>query len=86
MNWIGIRKVAVTIATLVIQVAMVWIGKEYLTPDVTVGVIGIINAIFDLIIIFSPTAMGVGYLIANVKSKQIALRMAELEMAKSARK
>lgn len=71
MSWIGSRKVVVTIATLLIQVAMVWVGKEYLTPDVTAGVVGIINSVFDLIILFSPSAVGIGYFVANVKSKQI---------------
>jgi membrane-bound ClpP family serine protease len=74
MNWVGIRKVAVTIATLVVQVAMVWIGKEALTPDVTAGIVGIINSIIDLIILFSPTAMGIGYLVANIRAKQIAAK------------
>jgi len=71
MNWIGYRKVAITIATLVVQVVMVWVGKDALTPEVTTGVVGIINAIFNLIILFSPTAIGVGYFAANIKAKQI---------------
>ena len=70
MNILGWRKVLVAIATLLIQVVMLWIGKEALTPDVTTGVIAIIDAIIALIVLFSPTALGIAYMHYNVKAKQ----------------
>lgn len=68
---IGYRKVIVAIATLVIQVVMLWIGKEMLIPDVTAGVVGIIDAIFALIAVFWPSAVGISYMHYNVKAKQV---------------
>jgi hypothetical protein len=72
MNLIGWRKVLVAIATLGIQVAMLWIGKEYLIPDVTAGVIAIIDAVLLLIALFTPTALGISYFHYNVKAKQVS--------------
>jgi hypothetical protein len=73
MNWIiGSRKLIISIATLLIQLGMVWVGKEALTPDVTTNIVGIINSIIDLIILLSPTIGGIAYLVANIRAKQIA--------------
>jgi len=71
MNLIGWRKVLVAIATLLIQVVMLWIGKEFLTPDVTTGVIALIDAVLALIALFTPTAVGIAYMHYNVKAKQV---------------
>jgi hypothetical protein len=71
MNLVGWRKVIVAIVTLLIQVVMLWLGKEALVPDVTAGVIGIIDAIIALIALFTPTAVGIAYMHYNVKAKQL---------------
>jgi ribonuclease PH len=50
---------------------MLWRGKELLIPDVTAGVIAIIDAIIALIALFTPTAVGIAYMHYNVKAKQV---------------
>ncbi len=68
---IGWRKVIVAIVTLGIQVAMLWVGKEALIPDVTTSVVSIIDAIIALIALFTPTAVGISYFHYNVKAKKL---------------
>jgi hypothetical protein len=70
----GWRKVIVAIVTLMIQVVMLWLGKEALIPEVTAGIIGIIDAIILLIGLFTPTAVGIAYMHYNVEAKKIAAK------------
>jgi hypothetical protein len=72
MDIFGWRKVIVSIATLGVQVGMLWIGKELLIPDVTAGVVAIIDAVIALIVIFSPTAVGISYMHYNVEAKKLS--------------
>jgi hypothetical protein len=83
MEW---RKVLVAIATLLIQVGCLWLGKEALIAPLTAGIITLIDAVVAILVllgILAPAAVGISYMHYNVKAKQIA---ANLEIAKLAKK
>jgi len=63
----GYRKVIVALVTIILEAVLVWRGLSNLVPDVTLNIIGIINAIFNLIALFAvPTAAGI-YMHFNIK-------------------
>jgi hypothetical protein len=63
----GYRKWIIAVVSVVLEAILVWRGLNNLVPDVTLNVIGIINAIFNLIALFAvPTAAGI-YMHFNVK-------------------
>jgi hypothetical protein len=63
----GYRKWAVAIATLLIEGFLVWKGMANLVPDVTLNVVAIINAVFNILALFMvPVAAGI-YMHYNVK-------------------
>ena len=71
---IGYRKVLVAIATLVIQVACLWLGKDVLIEPLTAGIITLIDAILAILIllgIFAPATVGIAYMHYNIKAKQL---------------
>jgi len=71
---IGYRKVLVAIATLIIQVACLWLGKDALIEPLTAGIITLIDAILAVLVllgILAPAAVGIAYMHYNVKAKQL---------------
>jgi len=68
----GYRKVIVALVTIVLEALLIWLGKGNLIPDVTSNVLSIINAIFNLLILFSPIVAAGIYMHFNVKqAKQL---------------
>jgi uncharacterized membrane protein len=72
---IGYRKVLVAIATLLVQVGCLWLGKDALIEPLTTGIITLIDVILAILVllgILAPTTMGIAYLHYNVKqAKQL---------------
>jgi uncharacterized membrane protein len=75
MDIIGWRKLIVAIATLLIQVGCLLLGKELLIASLTAGAVTLIDAILAVLVllgILSPTALGISYFHYNVEAKQFA--------------
>jgi hypothetical protein len=67
----GYRKLLVALVTLGIEALLVWKGLSNLVPDVTLNVVAVINAIFNILALFMvPVAAG-AYMHYNVKAKQL---------------
>jgi len=70
----GYRKWIIAIVTLLIEAALVWKGLGNLVLDVTLNVVAVINAIFNILALFMvPVAAGT-YMYYNVKVKQLKKR------------
>jgi hypothetical protein len=66
---LGYRKLAMWAGTIILQVLLIYFGKDAIMQQALNTWQGVANGIFDLIILFIPTTGAAAYSVVNIKAK-----------------